>query len=367
VNKIKILYLIPALGSGGTEKHLYQLMKYLDKDRFETYIVCLSDFNDSYVYDKYLKELGIKVYYFSMSNKINILKVISFIYRNKIDIIHSLSYSAIVYDMLFYFFSNVKKFITIRRNMQHHRGDISKLKWFEKIRNNFTSLILSNSYEAQNHALKLEGFDKSKIKTVYNGIELETNYNTKIIYGIKEKINYRDDDFIISNIANIKPVKRQEDLVKLISKLKNIDSKYKLVLIGREDNGYGKIVRNLIKEFDVEEQVFILPFIDDVQNLLNLSNIMIISSSAEGFSNAILEAYKCSVPVIATNVGGNKEIVNSEFLYEIGNINSLTNILNNLNEEDIKLEKINIDNKIKEFNLDRMINQYEDIYVWIVK
>jgi glycosyltransferase involved in cell wall biosynthesis len=367
VKKIKILYLIPSLGSGGTEKHLYQLVKYLDNNAYEIFVICLSNSDNSYVYDKYLEDIDVKVQYFSMADKLNIFHIIKFINSEEIDIIHSLSYSAIVYDMILYLFSSAEKFITVRRNMQHHRGGIKKLKWFEKIRNYFTSLILSNSYEAGNFAIELENFSPDKLKVIYNGIELNTNYELGKIEDIKQKINYNENDFIISNIANIKPVKRQEDLVKLMGLLKSENLNYKLVLIGREDNGYGQVIRNLINDLGLEEKVYILPFIDNVDNLLSITDVMIMSSSAEGFSNAILEAYKCKIPVVATAVGGNKEIVNEQLLYGVGDVDSLSKIVRSLSEDKLKEEKINIENKIIKFSLGNMIKEYEKLYREVIK
>ena len=104
MKKIKILYLIPSLGSGGTEKHLYQLVENLDKNRFEVFVVCLSDYSDSYVYDDYLKNIDIKVHYFSIYKKRNLFKLILFINKKRIDVLHSLSYAPIVYDVIFYLF-----------------------------------------------------------------------------------------------------------------------------------------------------------------------------------------------------------------------------------------------------------------------
>ena len=310
MKKIKILYLIPSLGSGGTEKHLYQLVENLDKNRFEVFVVCLSDYSDSYVYDDYLKNIDIKVHYFSIYKKRNLFKLILFINKKRIDVLHSLSYAPIVYDVIFYLFSKAKKLITVRRNMQHHRGELLKLKWFERFRNYFTSLIIANSNEVGKFAINLEGFDKGKLKTIFNGIDLKTRYDEKGINRVKQKISYKDDDFIISNIANIKPVKRQKDLVRLIALLHDI--KYKLILVGREDDGYGGIVRGLIKELKLENRVYILPYTKNIEDILNISTIMVMSSFAEGFPNSILEAYKYNVPVIATNVGGNKELVNDQ-------------------------------------------------------
>ena len=362
MRKIKILYIIPSLGSGGTEKHLHQLVKYLNKDRFEIFVICLSDYHNSYVYHKSLEEIGVQVHYFSMSHKVNIFRIIRLINKNNINIVHSLSYSAIIHDMVFYLFSCAEKFITVRRNMQHHRGISKKLKWFEVIRNYFTNLILANSYEAKKHTCLLEGINEKKIQVIYNGIEVQTNYNNEIINNLEKKINYKEGDFVISNIANIKTVKRQEDLIKLISLLKTENLKYKLILIGREDNGYGEIIRNLISELKVERQVYILPYIENVENILAVSTVMIMPSSAEGFSNAILEAYKCNTPVIATNIGGNKEIVDDKLLYDVGDVAGLRKIVLNLDSVKFKDEKVNIHNKIKKFNLDKMIKEYENIY-----
>ena len=85
---------------------------------------------------------------------------------------------------------------------------------------------------------------------------------------------------------------------------------------------------------------------------------MVISSEAEGFSNYILEAFSCGVPVVATNVGGNKEALKhgeNGFLYKVGNIRDLADHLLTLmtTERSLKEFRQEVLKSAKEFSIEQ--------------
>ena len=68
-------------------------------------------------------------------------------------------------------------------------------------------------------------------------------------------------------------------------------------------------LRGLVEELQLEKEVHFLGFIEDIPKILLAMDGYICASHTEGFSNAILEAMAAKLPVIATNVGGNPEII----------------------------------------------------------
>ncbi len=374
-NIIRILFFIPQLSSGGTEKHLLQLSKYLNKNKFEIHLICTSKMNDDFVFYEEIKLhcKNVLCMPLGLRNLINILKSIKYINMNKIDIVHSFLYGNHYLDFIIFELSKASKYIIVRRNIQHWRK-INKIGLLERFRNKRANLVLANSVAAKDVAIRTEGISKDKIKVIYNGIEsleAQTAKDILKINEIKKYINY-NNEFIISNIANIKKVKRQEDIIYAMNELiNNIKIKnIKLILIGRHDEGYEKGINDLIVKYQLEEYVYILGYLENVRALLCLSNITILSSSAESFPNAILESLQSSVPVIATDVGGNREIIKNGvngFLYNLGDINQLV--------DKIKIMANNIhpyrDNCIKtiegKYDIYKCIEQYQYEYLSLMK
>ncbi len=98
-------------------------------------------------------------------------------------------------------------------------------------------------------------------------------------------------------------------------------------------------------------------------------DIFVLTSFSEGMSNTILEAMACSIPVVATNVGGNSEMVTKEingYLVDSGNIIQLCNCIRVLLTEDSRRLEYGVKSRniVKiEYELNKMVSKYENVYL----
>ena len=83
--------------------------------------------------------------------------------------------------------------------------------------------------------------------------------------------------------------------------------KYKLLFVG--EGKYGDLLKNKIKDFDLEEKVLFLGKRDDIKELLAIVNLLALTSYVEGSPNVLLEAMASNVPCLGTNVGEIKHII----------------------------------------------------------
>jgi glycosyltransferase involved in cell wall biosynthesis len=164
--------------------------------------------------------------------------------------------------------------------------------------------IIAVSEKTKNDIL-LNKTIKEKIKVIYNGIEkfeLLKREDAKNILKSKNKIT-------ILSIGELHRSKGYDVSLKGISLLEDLTKKeveYRIVGSGEEINKLEKIVRNL----ELEDTVMLLGQIDNARNLIAGADIFLVSSRNENFPYVILEAGFYGVPIIATNVGGIKEIIN---------------------------------------------------------
>ena len=362
--KKKILIIIGSLELGGTEKQLFNTIKYL-KDTFNFEICLIS--NKGLLAESFEK-LGIKVrtnfhkrkntlfnffsYYFLLP--FHILRTV----RNfEPSIIHYyLPQAYILAGFLPYIFPK-KKFIMSRRSLNFYQRKYPKiLKTFEKILHKRMDLIIGNSLAVCNQLQHDEKVEKERCILIYNGIE-----PNKIL---KEKKNRKVS---LLCVANFIPYKNHLMLIMACRGLQK-ELGWKLTLVGKDSHGLVNNLMLIVKKNGLQKNI---KFISQTKNLnpfLKSSDIGILTSDEEGFSNSILEYMNYSLPVVATNVGGNKEaIINGKngFLVEKNNINQLTKKLELLISDEKLRKKMGIESKRlinRNYDIKKCITKYKKVY-----
>lgn len=174
---------------------------------------------------------------------------------------------------------------------------------------------------------------------------------------------------ILVHTSNFRKVKRVEDVIKVFA----IVSKQvacKLLLIG--DGPERTNIELLSREMGVDDRVTFLGKQEQIEEILSVCDLFLLTSETESFGLAALEAMACEVPVISTNTGGIPE-VNIEgvtgFLSNIGDVEEMAkNALKLLkNDELLKEFKANALNKAREFRLEAILPLYEEIYIELIK
>ena len=170
-------------------------------------------------------------------------------------------------------------------------------------------------------------------------------------------------------IANLIPYKGHADLIRGIKLVDNqILANWRLLLVGRDD-GFGQYLKILIRDLSLDKKIEFLGEVETVPRLIGNSDIGILCSHQEGFSNSVLECMAGGLPMIATNVGGNPEavlngvnglIVDPYSPYEIGQ--AILKLANNelLRKEMGSSARETVNMK---FSLDKCVSEYEDLYV----
>ena len=153
------------------------------------------------------------------------------------------------------------------------------------------------------------------IRTVWNGIKLPTLPGASALHLPRE-----NPDFVLTAIANPRPQKRLERLPAIAAELQRqfrlsgSDRRVKLRIAGEaskdNDSAKGSIEKlgSAIAECGIESQIELLGPVADISELLSRTDCLVSAAEHEGLSLAHLEALACNVPVVATDVGGTREI-----------------------------------------------------------
>ncbi|MCM0611826.1 glycosyltransferase [Marinobacter sediminum] len=232
----------------------------------------------------------------------------------------------------------------------------------------FVSAVITNSDAVKQVTLRTEPFDPSQVHVVYNGYQAEEAScdMPADVTGLREK---HPSSVFVALVANIRPIKRMEDAVKGIGQLHQSGLDVHLILIG---DGNQTDLRLLASEQGVAEMVHFLGPRADVKACLKALDIGLLCSESEGFSNAIVEYMQAGLPVVCSDVGGNPEAVEhgeTGYLYPCGDVAALASHLQRLSDSSELRQRIG-DNAFRRarerFSMETMVAKHQEIYEGLI-
>jgi glycosyltransferase involved in cell wall biosynthesis len=305
MKKIKLLFGLSQLGRGGLELQVLEICKRLSKDKFVIYCLPLWPIYD--LEEEFLKA-GVKIVKIHKKSSIDfsiVVKLIEFLKNERIDIVHTWIFTSNTWTRIAAILCKIPVIIASERSVDIWKKYPHKI--VDKLLSKKTDLIISNS-KAVNDFVVSGGIPANKCKIIYNGVDIKKlNKINKPPNIIKKEINIPVNKTIIGIVANFNPQKDYKNFVqaaRLILK-KRDDVHFVSVGIGPEFN----TIIELTKKLRINDRFTFLGIRSDIPNLLTIMDIFTLSSTREGFSNAILEAMAVGLPVVATDVGGNAEAV----------------------------------------------------------
>lgn len=242
--------------------------------------------------------------------------------------------------------------------------DLSNHGYVDNIIYQLSTVILANSEYVKNTFDRVSN-SLSKIKVIYNPLDLKF---------LKQK---RIDDFnnegtyVIAVIGAITDVKNQMEVLKALSLMNDPDIKLRFIGEPRsseKDKGYYEEIRKFTQDNNLQERVEFTGFISDVRDQLHDVKLVCVPSDREPLGRVIFETQLYEIPVLASDSGGNSELIEDDitgYLYELGNIEQLSERLRLVKENNVKIKS-----NAKKFIINRFspeetylaeLNLYSDI------
>ncbi|MDP1853766.1 MAG: GT4 family glycosyltransferase PelF [Candidatus Omnitrophota bacterium] len=304
-NRINILYVIWSLGLGGAEQVVINLAKNLDKQKFNPIVCCL---NDKGVFAEELEKEGIEVIPLAKKHKfdISVIKsLINIIKQYKIDIVHTHLWGANFWGRIAAKLSGVKVIIATEHNIDVWKTSLHL--FLDKLLSFITDKIIVVSNKVGEFYAQKAHIAKNKIRVIYNGIDIG-RFNRDINSGQKrESLGISNDEKVIAIIGRLVPQKGHRYFLRALKKLTACGLNVKGLIIGS-----GELEAEL-KEYSaslgLNGKVLFMGLRKDVDTILPIVDILALPSLREGMPIAALEAMACGIPVVATDVGGNREVI----------------------------------------------------------
>ncbi len=293
---IRILYVIPKMEVGGTERHLYNLLHGLDKKRFLPRLVCTWKLGKI---GRKLQEEGFSVqalgFYKGYDPRIA-LKLGKIIAEWKPHILHTYLFGFHLLPGIPARWKRVPLNISSRREI----GDWKKFYhwWITRAGNWFTDWTVACSEEVKRYTIRKEKLPEDRIEVIYNGINLE-DFSFQPSFDRREKK--------VGVIANFYPEKGQRFFLQAVPHIKQVFPDTEFILVGEGERR--QATENLCKEMGIGGMVKFLGLREDIPEILSSLRVLVIPSVREGLPNVLLEALSTGTPVVATRVGGIPEVI----------------------------------------------------------
>ena len=208
------------------------------------------------------------------------------------------------------------------------------------------------------------GLPSRKVLSIRNGVDL-LQFSPRGRQAARAALGIEADRVVIGTVGRLDPVKDQVGLVEAFSGLAE-DPRAILVIVG--DGPCRRALETKVADLGLGGRVRLLGEREDVPVILAALDVFVLSSVGEGMSNAILEAMATGLPVVATGVGGNPELVvdgTTGFLVEPRSPAALAGPLRRYLADPAVLARHGAAARglaEAEFSLERMVGEYEQLY-----
>lgn len=173
------------------------------------------------------------------------------------------------------------------------------------------------------------------------------------------------DEWILMHVSNFRPVKRVQDCIRILAEVRK-KLPARLIFVG--DGPERSEAERLTRELGVEEHVTFLGKQSALPEILSVADIFLLPSQQESFGLSALEAMSCSVPVIATNIGGIPEVVKHDetgFIAELGDVQRMAKYCVELLSNPKKLAAFRANARrraVENFDIATIVPLYEELY-----
>ncbi|MEZ4651617.1 MAG: glycosyltransferase [Candidatus Eisenbacteria bacterium] len=290
---IRVLYVIGNMKTGGSEAHLVRLLERLDRSQVEPRLLLVQGRKDL-LPPEIDREVQTRCMECAKGLKGSfefLTRIRSEVRRIAPDVVQVYGYPAdVILALIAPTLPGVRVVTTRRGNEQRSRRNLSY-----RLTNGFIDCVLCVSKAAAAHAHAAEGLPLEKTLVIPNGIDLSR---------FPEPTRTKDQLRRLGAVMRLRHIKGVDLLLEAFSQ--GFDPPIELEIAGPADTAYGE---EIMAKHEGTPGLTFLGDVSDVPSFLGRIDFFVLPSRSEGMSNALLEALAAGLPIVATDVGGNAEVL----------------------------------------------------------
>jgi len=354
--KKKLLIIVNALNIGGAENMIYELIKFINRDKYCPEILCYGKYQGNHLESKIAETCNIQ--YVGVTEKINIksiIKVFSVIKKIKPDIIHA-HQGGVTFAIPWCIICRKPLCITVHSKPQKAFSEKNN-RMIYMLKNVLNMMLVAVSRENLSLVQKYYKVNDDKSVIVNNGIDIERFY----------KIPH--DKFTFINVARQDDNKNQGAIIRALDKLIRAGKKANLLLVG-DGPCHDKLKSQAVK-LGISDSVLFTGNVSDPTKYYAQSDVYVQASFREALPLSVLEAMASGIPIVATNVGGLIDVVDGNgILVDVEDDDALFSAMNTimeLSQSEYEIMANRSKQMVKGYSSVRMAEQYEKVYEKLFK
>jgi len=374
---IKVAHIITKLELGGAQNNTIYTVTHLDKNKFEPSLICGSGgildekvkvLFPSVIFSHYLKRaINPKDDLLALIELVKILK------KLRPDIVHTHSSKAGILGRLAAKIARVKFIVHTYHGFGFNPEQNFFLRNFfvllEKLVGKITDRIIFVSRANWQTAEKYLIGDKETYRLIRSGIELEkfSSARKKLpIPEIKKQLGVAENEPVILTIGPFKPQKNLRDFVEVAYQVRKDFSPITFLVVG--DGAIRPEIEKEIARRNATGYIRLLGWRPDIERILAISDIFVLTSLWEGLPRSLLEAMASGLAPVVYSVDGCRDVIRSGengFLIEVKNTSEMTKkILELLRDKNLyqRIAAMAQKSVTEEFSIDLMVRQQEKLY-----
>lgn len=306
--KIRVAHVTFDLRIGGAERVIHSLVEHTDRDRFDVSVLCLEDSVGPFGRD--LRGKGWLVATLGRRPGFDrelVRRVRRHVRAEGVEVLHCHQYTPYVYGILGSLGTGASVIFT-----EHGRLYPDRPRWKRRLLNpwlaRLTRHVTAISRATRSALEEIENFPRGKVRVVYNGIDGAPYGMARCNGGgLRRELALPPGARLLGTVARLDPIKNQAMMIRALRRVRLVVPEVHLVLVG--DGPERGRLEQLARQEGVAEAVHFTGFRDDVPAVMAALDAFLLTSFTEGTAMTLLEAMAAGTPCVATDVGGNPEIV----------------------------------------------------------
>jgi glycosyltransferase involved in cell wall biosynthesis len=365
-----ILFAVNKLQIGGAEQQLLELVRGLDKTRYRPIVAPL--YPGGSLDAEFRAVPGAEVVDLNRTGKYDpstLVRVASLLRARRIDIVQPFLTPATFFGLLpALVVGTPVRIVTERCGVRRYRGlGYTSYRVAEDFLTRFADAVVANSVAGQQLLLG-RGIPASKIRVFYNGVSPERlQVDAANAAAQRERLHVPEGGKVVGILASLTPAKDHATFLRAAAALSARRADVRFAIIG--DGPLRSDLEALAATLGIRERVVFFGNQRRVADLLVGCDVLVSASrDNEGCSNSILEAMLLGVPVVATDVGGNGELVEpgtTGYLVPVGDPARLAAALDHVLTRPAEAGAVAAQARQQaraRFSLERMVSDYELLY-----
>lgn len=319
---IRLLKFMTTYFHGGTEGQVLNLVRHLDRQAFDLQFACLRKGGDML---HEFEKLSIPIAEFRIRNLyeprtfLQQWRLAAHLRTKNIQIAHSYNFYANMFAIPAARMARVPVVLASIRDRGVYMTPNQKLaqKWVCRL----ADRILVNAESIREWLLE-QGYQDSKIMVIRNGVDMSLYAGRTNSSHVRRDLGIPDSSPIVVMIARLNPQKGVDDFITAASLLRQSHPDVRFLIVGAKlqlqegvfshDREYLQELKQLAADLGVGKSVIFAGHRTDTPEILAQAAISVLPSHSEGLSNTLLESMAAGIPTVATNVGGNPELVKDQ-------------------------------------------------------